>query len=110
MTTRTEREIRKALVRQRLEMQRQQVHFHIQPLLHPLGQVKSVLTKQRSIRQEPLMLAATAVLALFGRRLGRLGTLARIGVTLYPLIRIIRSGTTESTVPDPDKAPYRPLP
>ena len=30
------------------------------------------------------MIAATVVLALFGRRMGRLGKLARVALTVYP--------------------------
>ena len=33
------------------------------------------------------MIAATMILALFGRRLGRVGQLARVALTLYPLIK-----------------------
>jgi hypothetical protein len=34
-----------------------------------------------------MMIAATVVLALFGRRMGRVGKLARVALTLYPLIK-----------------------
>jgi hypothetical protein len=37
------------------------------------------------------MIAATVGLTLFGRRLGKVGRLARVGIMLYPLIRRLRN-------------------
>ncbi|EHY76450.1 hypothetical protein PstZobell_03291 [Stutzerimonas stutzeri ATCC 14405 = CCUG 16156] len=34
-----------------------------------------------------MMIATTVLLALFGRRMGKIGKLARIALTLYPLIK-----------------------
>jgi len=34
-----------------------------------------------------MMIATTVLLALFGRRMGKIGKLARISLTLYPLIK-----------------------
>lgn len=87
--------MRKDLVRLRMEMHRQQVLYHSQPLAHPLQQVKSMITHRASggghhSSKRPLMLAATVVLALFGKRLGKLGKLARLGLTFYPIVRKLR--------------------
>lgn len=80
---------RKELTRLRMEMHRQQLRYHAQPLAHPLAQVKGFFGGARHTRsgRGPLVLAATLALSLFGRRLGRLGTLARMGLLVYPLLR-----------------------
>ncbi len=83
---------RKELARLRMEMHRQQLRFHAQPLCHPLDQVKGMFTRRRhghshSGNSKLPLLVSTAVLAVFGKRLGKLGTLARLGLTLYPLLK-----------------------
>lgn len=86
--------MRKDLVRLRMEMHRQQLLYHSQPLTHPLQQVKGMMANRGSAgghhSGKPLMIAATVVFALFGKRLGKLGQLARIGLTLYPIVRKLR--------------------
>lgn len=87
--------MRKDLVRLRMEMHRQQLLYHSQPLTHPLQQVKGMIASRASSGahrsgKHPLMLATTIVLALLGKRLGRLGQFARIGLTLYPIVRKLR--------------------
>lgn len=86
--------MRKDLVRLRMEMHRQQLLYHSQPLTHPLQQVKGMIASRSTgahrSGKHPLMLATTIVLALFGKRLGRLGQFARIGLTLYPIVRKLR--------------------
>ncbi|MCW3148796.1 hypothetical protein N8H22_09340 [Stutzerimonas stutzeri] len=84
--------MRKELVRLRMEMHRQQLLYHAQPLTHPLEQVKSMIAGRREeadhgTGKTPLMMVATVILALFGRRLGKVGTLARVAITLYPLVK-----------------------
>ncbi|MEL7558552.1 hypothetical protein [Stutzerimonas chloritidismutans] len=87
--------MRKDLVRLRMEMNRQQVLYHSQPLVHPFQRIKGMIGS-RSTNSEhhngkgPLMIAATVGLTLFGRRLGKVGKLARVGMMLYPLIRRLR--------------------
>ncbi len=92
LSTSNELSMRKDLVRLRMEMHRQQMLYHAQPLSHPLQQIKGFVTSRRSSGDPssgkgPLMIAATVVLALFGRRMGRLGKLARVALTVYPLIK-----------------------
>ena len=89
--------MRKDLVRLRMEMNRQQVLYHSQPLVHPFQRIKGmVASRSHSASSEhhngkgPLMLAETLGLTLFGRRLGKVGKLARVGMMLYPLIRRLR--------------------
>lgn len=84
------RAMRKDLVRLRMEMHRQQLLYHAQSLGRPLSQLGSLLSigrSARSNRRTPLMIAATTLLALFGKRLGRLGKLARIALVIYPFIK-----------------------
>lgn len=92
LSTSNELSMRKDLVRLRMEMHRQQMLYHAQPLSHPLQQIKGFVISRRSSADAssgkgPLMIAATVVLALFGRRMGRLGKLARVALTVYPLIK-----------------------
>lgn len=92
LSTASDLDMRKELVRLRMEMHRQQLLYHAQPLSHPFEQARSMLARRHEgggagTGKKPVMMAATVVLALFGRRLGRLGTLARVAITLYPLIK-----------------------
>lgn len=87
--------MRKDLVRLRMEMNRQQVLYHSQPLVHPFQRIKSMVANRGlgarpHIGKGPLMIAASLGLTLFGRRLGKVGKLARVGMMLYPLIRKMR--------------------
>lgn len=92
LSTSNDLSMRKDLVRLRMEMHRQQLLYHAQPLSHPLQQARSFMTSRHSDAEAssgkgPVMIAATVALALFGRRLGKVGKLARIALTLYPLIK-----------------------
>lgn len=88
--------MRKDLVRLRMEMNRQQVLYHSQPLAHPFQRVKGMVSGRgrgsdhEGMGKGPLLIAATVALGLFGKRLGKLGKVARLGVTLYPLVRRLR--------------------
>jgi hypothetical protein len=87
--------MRKDLVRLRMEMNRQQVLYHSQPLAHPFQRIKGMVggrgtSSDHHAGKGPLMLAATVGLTLFGRRLGKVGKLARVGMMLYPLVRRLR--------------------
>lgn len=95
LSTSTDLAMRKDLIRLRMEMHRQQILYHSQPLAHPVQRIRSLMgnrgdASQRHTGKGPLMLAATAVLALFGPRLGKVGKLARLGITFYPLVRKLR--------------------
>ncbi len=82
LTTSSELGLRKDLVRLRMEMHRQQILYHAQPLSNPLQQVKGLVAARASrgggSAKRPAMMAATVILALFGRRLGKVGKLARV--------------------------------
>lgn len=87
--------MRKDLVRLRMEMNRQQLLYHSQPLAHPFQHVRGMVANRGSgsdhhAGKSPLMIAATLGLTLFGRRLGKVGKLARVGMVLYPIIRRLR--------------------
>jgi hypothetical protein len=85
--------MRKDLVRLRLEMHRQQLHYHSQPLRHPLEQLTHLFDSGRNalnVGKTPLLIGGGVLLALFGHRLGKLGLLARVGLTLYPMIQAQR--------------------
>lgn len=87
--------MRKDLVRLRMEMNRQQLLYHSQPLAHPFQRIKGMVASRGTTSAHhggkgPLMIAATVALTLFGRRLGKVGKLARLGIMLYPLIRRLR--------------------
>lgn len=87
--------MRKDLVRLRMEMNRQQVLYHSQPLTHPFQRIRQMVANrgtasEHSAQKGPVVIATTMALALFGRRLGKVGKLARLGLLLYPIIRKIR--------------------
>lgn len=87
--------MRKDLVRLRMEMHRQQLLYHGQPLAHPIQRIKGMVANRGSRSEQPvgkgpLMIAATLALTLFGRRLGKVGKLARLGIMLYPVVRKVR--------------------
>ncbi|TBV00053.1 hypothetical protein [Stutzerimonas kirkiae] len=82
----------KELVRLRMEMNRQQLRYHAQPLLAPLRQARNIVEARRehATSRKPLAIAATIVLGLFSRRLGRVGRLARVALAAYPIIQSLR--------------------
>ena len=81
------RDMRKELVRLRMEMHRQQLHYHAQPLTNPLQQLRQLRRGEPANVKPPLMVAAGVMLTLFGSRLGTFGKLARSALVLYPVIR-----------------------
>jgi hypothetical protein len=92
----TRRSMRKDLVRLRMEMHRQQLKYHAQPLAHPLRQIKELVSSDgatRSSRKTPFALGATLFLALFGKRLGVVGKLARLGLAVYPIVRGVQAAS-----------------
>jgi len=94
LSTSSDLALRKDLIRLRMEMNRQQILYHAQPLAHPVQRIKHLMGNRGAPSgrdsKGPLMLAVTAALALFGPRLGKVGKLARLGLTFYPLIRKLR--------------------
>ena len=81
------RDMRKELVRLRMEMHRQQLRYHAQPISHPLDQFRRLREGQASNVKTPLLMAAGVLLTLFGHRLGTFGKLAKGALVVYPLIK-----------------------
>lgn len=86
--------MRKDLVRLRMEMHRQQLLYNAQPLSHPFQLVRNMASRRSASSSSgsgsgktPLMIAATIGLSLFGRRLGRVGRLAKLALAVYPLVK-----------------------
>ncbi|MEE4461919.1 hypothetical protein V2S84_07270, partial [Azotobacter chroococcum] len=85
---RTPLEMRKELVRLRMEMQRQQLDYHAEPLRHPLRQFGQLFAPSRARpgKGTPLAVGGALLLSLFGKRLGRFGKLALFALEAYPLV------------------------
>jgi hypothetical protein len=90
------RDMRKELVRLRMEMHRQQLRYHAQPLTHPLQQLRQFRQGEAANVKTPLMVAAGVFLTLFGGRLGTFGKLARGALVLYPLVRGVQAAQRPS--------------
>ena len=90
------RDMRKELVRLRMEMHRQQLRYHVQPLTHPLQQLSQMRHGEQANVKTPLMVAAGVLLTLFGGRLGTFGKLARVGLMLYPVVRGVQAAKRPS--------------
>lgn len=103
--------MRKDLIRLRMEMHRQQLRYHAQPLANPVRQIKEMLSPDgsvRSARKTPLALGATLFLAVFGKRLGVVGRLARVGLAVYPIVRGIQAATKAAKEDKASHAPHLP--
>lgn len=101
--------MRKELVRLRLEMHRQQMHYHARPLIHPLEQLKGLWNRQGGSigGKTPLAMGGALLLTLFGKRLGVFGRIARIGLAVYPMITAWRATQEERRPPQPPPSiPY----
>lgn len=98
--TRNPRELRKALLRLRLEMHRQEIRHESAQLLEPVRRLRGVgdsLHGVLGIKHAPLWgLGAVVALGFVtgkGVRSGNLSRLLRLGTTLVPLVRLfLRSG------------------
>jgi len=87
--------MRKELIRLRMEMHRQQLLYHSRPLAQPLHLLQSMVTHRGSSSEprrgrSPLVIIVMTGLALFGRRLGKVGKIARFGLAMYPILRRLR--------------------
>ena len=81
------RDMRKALVRLRLEMQRQELRHESLLLTQPLRQAQE-FTHQLEIPHAPLWgMAAVATLGFLAARKGSLRRGLRLGGALYPLLQ-----------------------
>lgn len=98
---RTPLEMRKELVRLRMEMQRQQLDYHAEPLRHPLRQLGHLFapSRARAGKGTPLAFGGVLLLTLFGKRLGRFGKLARFALEVYPLVSAGLRQYRESRLP-----------
>ncbi len=81
------RDMHKDLVRLRLEMHRQHLRHHAQPLTHPLQHLRQLRSANPAALEKPILLTAGVFLSLFASRLGTFGKLARGALLLYPLVR-----------------------
>ena len=98
--TRNPRELRKALLRLRLEMHRQEIRHESAQLLEPIRRLRGVgdsLHGGLGIKHAPLWgLGAVVALGFFtgkGVRNGNLNRLLRLGTRLVPLVRLfLRNG------------------
>jgi hypothetical protein len=89
LTAAVDRQKHKEMVRLRMELYRQQMIYHAQPLHNPIGTLKDMVNPKDVVAQSkgPLMIGATLLLSLFGKRLGPIGRLARIGLAVYPFVK-----------------------
>ena len=97
--TRNPRELRKALLRLRMEMHRQEIRHESGQLLEPLRRVRgmgSSLHEGLGIKHAPLWgIGAVVELGFLtgkGVRSGNLTRLVRLGSTLLPLVRLYLQG------------------
>ncbi|MFF7710180.1 hypothetical protein [Pseudomonas sp. NPDC007930] len=96
----TRREMRKALVRLRMEMHRQEIRQHARQVVNPLARLKGMgshMQEGLGIKHGPLWgVGLVALLGFFsgkGARNGKLGGLARLAklaASLAPLIRLLQ--------------------
>ena len=98
--TRNPRELRKALLRLRMEMHRQEIRHESAQLLEPLRRVRgmgSSLHDGLGIKHAPLWgIGAGAALGFHtgsGARSGNLARLLRLGTSLLPLLRLYLQGS-----------------
>lgn len=83
----------KKLVRLRLELHREQLLHNSQSLTHPLRHAQQLLRETshpQQLTQSSGQWMTGLLLNLFAKRLGHWGTIARIGLALYPFIQEIR--------------------
>ena len=94
-TTRNPRELRKALLRLRMEMHRQEIRQESAQLLEPVKRLRGMGSSFQDglgIKQSPLWGIGTVIALGFltgkGVRTGNLSRLLRLGGTLAPLVRM----------------------
>ena len=99
-STRNPRELRKALLRLRMEMHRQEIRHESAQLLEPLRRVRgmgSSLHDGLGIKHAPLWgigaVVALGFLTGMGVRSGNLARLLRLGTSLLPLLRLYLQGS-----------------
>jgi len=103
-TTQNRRDMRKALIRLRMEMHRQEVRHESRQLVNPLTRLRGLGQSVQSgmgIKHAPLWGVAGVLLLGFltgkGARNGGTGSLSRltkVGATLLPLIKLAMQGNS----------------
>ncbi|HWD33087.1 MAG TPA: hypothetical protein VG536_16005 [Pseudomonas sp.] len=98
--TTNRRELRKALVRLRMEMHRQEIRHESGQLLNPLTRLRAMgdsLQGGLGIKHAPLWgIGAVVVLGFLtgkGARSGSLSRMVRLGSSLIPLLKLVMQGT-----------------
>ncbi|MBC3303381.1 hypothetical protein H0Z09_19825 [Pseudomonas sp. SWRI18] len=101
------REMRKALIRLRMEMHRQEIRHESQQLMLPLNKVRNMgqsLQGGLGIKHAPLWgVAAVTLMGFFtgkgakGGGIGGVTRLVRLGAGLIPLIKLAMQGTSRKS-------------
>ena len=98
--TRNPRELRKALLRLRMEMHRQQIRHESGQLMQPLQRLRGMggsLHEGLGIKHAPLWGVGAVVALGFltgkGVRSGNLSRLVRLGTSLLPLVKLFMQGS-----------------
>ncbi len=102
--TNSRREMRKALIRLRMEMHRQEIRHESQQLMAPLNKVRNMSHNWQDslgIKHAPLWgVAAVMLIGFFtgkgakGGSIGSLTRLVRLGAGLIPLIKLAMQGAS----------------
>jgi hypothetical protein len=105
--TTSRREMRKALIRLRMEMHRQEIRHESQQLLLPLNKVRNMGSNWQDslgIKHAPLWgVAAVTLMGFFtgkgakGGGIGNLTRLVRLGAGLIPLIKLAMQGRSRKS-------------
>ncbi|AMN79719.1 MULTISPECIES: hypothetical protein [Pseudomonas] len=105
--TTSRREMRKALIRLRMEMHRQEIRHESQQLMLPLNKVRNMGSNWQDslgIKHAPLWgVAAVTLMGFFtgkgakGGGIGSLTRLVRLGAGLIPLIKLAMQGSSRKS-------------
>jgi len=105
--TTSRREMRKALIRLRMEMHRQEIRHESQQLMLPLNKVRNLGSNWQDslgIKHAPLWgVAAVTLMGFFtgkgakGGGIGSLTRLVRLGAGLIPLIKLAMQGSSRKS-------------
>ncbi|MGY2144860.1 hypothetical protein ACW9I5_19410 [Pseudomonas azotoformans] len=105
--TTSRREMRKALIRLRMEMHRQEIRHESQQLMLPLNKVRKMGSNWQDslgIKHAPLWgVAAVTLMGFFtgkgakGGGIGSLTRLVRLGAGLIPLIKLAMQGSSRKS-------------
>jgi len=105
--TTSRREMRKALIRLRMEMHRQEIRHESQQLMLPLNKVRNLGSNWQDslgIKHAPLWgVAAVTLMGFFtgkgakGGGISSLTRLVRLGAGLIPLIKLAMQGTSRKS-------------